>query len=69
MATAAPKRIYRIENRLIRANSKAQAITHFATYIDPIRVANSDDLIELTKQGVEVQEAGAEPAAEENEGA
>jgi hypothetical protein len=62
MATT-PRRIYRVENHLIRAASTAQAVRHYATFIDPIRVANSEDLIELTKAGVEVQDAGAEPEA------
>ena len=57
MATQA-KRIYRVANKLIRANNTAQAIRHYATFIEPIRVANSDDLIELTKAGVDVDEAG-----------
>lgn len=64
MATQA-KRIYRVADKLIRAANQAQAIRHYATFIDPIRVANSDDLIELTKAGVEVDEAGAEAEGSE----
>lgn len=67
MATA--KRIYHTEDKrgarkLISAATPHQAVSHHAKSVITARVATPEDLITLTKAGVEVEDAGATPATE-----
>ena len=67
MATA--KRIYHTEDKhgarkLISAATSHQAVPHHAKSVITARVATPEDLITLTKAGVEVEDAGATPATE-----
>jgi hypothetical protein len=63
------KRIYRTEDtngarKLISATTSHQAVAHHAKSTITVRVATQEDLIALTKAGVEVEEAGAAATAE-----
>jgi hypothetical protein len=63
------KRIYRTEDtngacKLINATTSHQAVAHHAKSTISVRVATQEDLITLTKAGVDAEEAGAAPAAE-----
>lgn len=49
------------ERRLIRAPNAAQALGHAARSSLAVTVASQDDLIELVKAGVSVEDAGAQP--------
>ena len=67
MATA--KRIYHTEDKhgarkLISAATPHQAVSHHAKSVITARVATPEDLITLTKAGVEVEDAGATPPTE-----
>lgn len=57
-------RIYTISNgdtdRLVRAASRAQAISHVARSVFNSRVATQDDLVDAMQAGVKVEDAGAE---------
>ena len=64
MATA--KRIYHTTDtngarKLISAATSHQAVAHHAKSTIRVRVATQEDLVALTKAGVEVEDAGAEP--------
>lgn len=58
-------RIYRVtgpdRNVLIRAQSKAQAIRYVAELTMTADVATQDELVELSKAGVDVQDASVPP--------
>lgn len=67
MATA--KRIYHTEDKhgtrkLISAATSHQAVSHHAKSSITARVATQEDLVALTKAGVEVEDAGADPTTE-----
>ena len=62
-------RIYTISNgdtdRLVRATSRAQAISHVARSVFNSRVATQDDLVDAMQAGVKVEDAGAEVEGEQ----
>lgn len=57
-------RIYTVTDgtteRLVRANNRAQAISHVARSVYTTRVATQDDLVSSLQAGGKVEEAGAE---------
>ena len=57
-----PTRIYRVNDRLVRATSQAQAIRHVASSFT-VRVATQDDIADLVAEGAKVETAGEEAAA------
>lgn len=63
-------RIYAVTNTdgsiaaLVNASNKAQALAHFAKRTYGCEVAEPTQLIAATKAGIDVQNAGAEPAEE-----
>lgn len=63
------KRIYRTEDtngarKLVSATTSHQAVSHHAKSTITVRVATQEDLIALTKAGVDVEEAGAATTTE-----
>lgn len=63
------KRIYRTEDtngarKLVSASTSHQAVAHHAKTTITVRVATQEDLITLTKAGVDVEEAGAAQTTE-----
>ncbi len=64
------KRIYRVdvggERYLVRAKTKAQAINHIVTPKVSCAVATVEDMVELLKAGVEVEDTDAEPWRDPN---
>lgn len=52
---ATPTRIYRWQDRLIRAAHPSQVIAHVAEELDKPRVASQDDLEALLTKGVAVE--------------
>lgn len=62
------QRIYRVDDgkqdRLVRATSQAQAVRHVASGF-AVRVATQDDIANLVGEGVKVETAGAQEAAQE----
>lgn len=67
MATA--KRIYHTTDtngarKLISAATSHQAVAHHSKSTISVRVATQEDLVTLTKAGVEVEDAGTTPTTE-----
>jgi hypothetical protein len=63
------KRIYATTDntgarKLISAATLHQAVSHHAKSTITVRVATQEDLITLTKAGVDVEEAGVSPTTE-----
>ena len=52
-------------DRLVRAGSRAQAVSHVARSVFASRVATQDDLEQLITAGVRVETAGATEAGAE----
>ena len=67
---AQQSRIYRVTNgtngtsRLVRAITKAQATHHVAKSVFAASIPTADELVNLVKQGVEVEDTRAEAVAE-----
>ncbi len=61
-------RIYTVSDgnndRLVRASSRAQAISHVARSVYASRVATQDDIVGHLQAGGKVEEAGAEDEAQ-----
>lgn len=67
---ATHKRIYTVKGtdgskRLVKAVSQPQAIHHVAKSMFSASIPSPDELVELVKAGVEVEEAGADENASE----
>ena len=67
---ASNKRIYTVKGtdgttRLVKAVSQPQAIHHVAKSMFSASIPTPDELIELVKAGVDVEEIGADESANE----
>lgn len=47
--------------RLVRAANRVQALKHVAIDVLTTKPASQDELIRLTREGVEVEDAGSDP--------
>jgi hypothetical protein len=59
---ATPTRIYRWQDRLIRASHPSHVIAHVAEQMDKPRVATTDDVEALLTKGVRVESVKGEQA-------
>ncbi len=59
------KRIYHVtdglQDHLVRANTRAQALGHVARNTLTVTLASQDDLVTLIQNGTPIEDAAAEP--------
>lgn len=59
-----PTRIYRVQDRLVRATNASTAVRHVAKEF-AVRVATQDDIASLVGAGKQIEDASSKPAEED----